>query len=303
MRGPKPTQFIPAPKLSAALGCEVTLISELQQHTHSFKFRAAWNVVQRIDAEHFIAASSGNFGQALAKSCQLNARKCTIVMPTTSAKVKIEAVQSHGADVVFVDTAIQTRASKVAELADIYPAAHIASAYDCEWVIEGNSSLGTEIAQSGIPFDAIIAPVGGGGLSGGIIQGLCHSGSHIPVWGAEPMMANDAAQSLRTGRLHRHAIEPQTLADGARTASLGQLNFEILKLGMAGIIEVSEANIVWGLQQLADEGLRVEPTGALSIGSLRESRHFVGQHIGCVLSGGNVDEALYQSLLIKPAQI
>lgn len=303
MSRPKPTQFIPAPKLSADLACELTLISELQQHTHSFKFRAAWNVVQRIDASHFLAASSGNFGQALAKAAQLSQRQCTIVMPTTSAHVKIEAVRSYGAEVVFVDTALQTRASKVAQVLEQYPTAHVASAYDCPWVIEGNASLGFEIAQSNIPFDVIVAPVGGGGLSAGIIQGLCQSGSRISVWGAEPLMANDGARSLKTGELYRHELEPQTLADGARTASLGQLNFQILKTGMVGMIEVSEADIIWGLQRLAEEGLRVEPTGALSVGALRRHVDFEGLRIGCVLSGGNVDEGLYQALLRKPALI
>lgn len=300
--GPKSTDFIDAPLISEQLGFRVTFISELQQHTHSFKFRAAWSVVQNVDNSHFIAASSGNFGQALAKACQLSGRQCTIVMPTTSSKVKITAVKGFGAEVVFVDTAVQSRASKVSEVLLRHPTAHMASAYDCQWVVKGNSSLGVEIAQSGLDFDAIVSPVGGGGLSAGLIQGLCHSGSLVPVWGAEPLMANDAVRSLRDGTLHRHPVEPQTIADGARTASLGALNFEILTAGIAGMIEVPEDSIVWGLQSIAKEGLRVEPTGALSVGALKHwNDHSVG-HIGCVLSGGNVDESTYQKLLTKPLQ-
>ncbi|MGC6506859.1 MAG: threonine ammonia-lyase [Myxococcota bacterium] len=298
--GPKPTDFIEAPKLSQKLGWSITFISELRQYTHSFKFRAAWNLVQKVAANHFIAASSGNFGQALAKACQINGRKCTVIMPTSSSKVKIAAVQEYGAEVVFVNTAKQSRAMKVSEWSDRHPEAYIASAYDCQWVIEGNSSLGFEIAQSGLPFDAIIAPVGGGGLSAGLIQGLCHASSSIPVWGAEPLMANDGVKSLRDGTLHRHASEPQTLADGARTASLGNLNFRILRNGVAGMIEVPEESIVWGLQSIANEGLRVEPTGALSVGALRHWHAPEGAHIGCVLSGGNVDKALYDKLLTLP---
>jgi threonine dehydratase len=295
-----PTEFIPAPLVSKTIGAEVVLISELNQRTNSFKFRAAWNVVQNIDVSHFIAASSGNFGQALAAACQLHKRDCTIIMPTTSARVKIDAVKGYNATVVMVDTSKQSRADKVAEIHARYPSAHIASAYDCEWVIKGNASLGREIASSNYAFDRVVCPVGGGGLSSGIITGLCELGSQIPVWGAEPLMANDAACSLRQNTLIRHDIEPQTLADGARTLSLGQRNFEVLKNGMPEIVEVSEDNIVRGLQLLAKEGLKVEPTGALSIGALLTSpQHFSSLKIGCVLSGANVDSDLYHQLMTQ----
>ena len=91
-----PTNFIHKTALFEATGVEIVLISELEQRTASFKFRAAWNVVDSIDAGHFLAASSGNFGQALACACRLKNRGCTIVMPANSARVKIEAVASHG---------------------------------------------------------------------------------------------------------------------------------------------------------------------------------------------------------------
>lgn len=295
-----PTEFIPAPFISKTIGTEVVLISEVNQRTNSFKFRAAWNVIQNIDASHFIAASSGNFGQALAAACQLQKRDCTIVMPTTSARVKIDAVIGYGATVVMVDTTKQSRANKVAEIHSKFPSAHIASAYDCEWVIKGNASLGREIARSKYAFDRVVCPVGGGGLSSGIITGLCELGSQIPVCGAEPQMANDAARSLRQNTLICHDIEPQTLADGARTLSLGQRNFEVLKNGMSEIVEVSEDNIIRGLQLLAKEGLRVEPTAALSIGALLTSpRQFSNLKIGCVLSGANVDSDLYSRLMAQ----
>ena len=199
----------------------LTLISELGQETGSFKFRAAWSVVSNIDAEHFLAASSGNFGQALARAAQLKGKKATIVMPTTSAKVKIEAVASYGADVVLVDTNIESRASRVQRIHDEHPQYYRASAYDCAHVIEGNSSLGIEIAESDIQLERLIVPIGGGGLSSGIIKGLCVSGNRLPVWGAEPLMANDASRSMQKGMLCKNEKEPQTIADGARTVSLG----------------------------------------------------------------------------------
>ena len=133
-------------------------------------------------------------------------------MPIRSAKVKIEAVRSYGAHVELVDTRVQSRADRVSEIASKHPEYYIASAYDCDFVIQGNASLGMEIAQSGVHFDRIVVPIGGGGLSAGIISGLCAKGSTTPVWGAEPLMGNDAARSLRAGVLIRNENEPQTLA-------------------------------------------------------------------------------------------
>lgn len=278
----------------------LTLVSELGQETGSFKFRAAWSVVSNIDAEHFLAASSGNFGQALARAAQLKGKKATIVMPTTSAKVKIKAVESYGADVVLVDTNIESRASRVHRIHKEHPHYHRASAYDCTHVIDGNASLGIEIAQSQIQLERLIVPIGGGGLSAGIIKGLCVSGNTIPVWGAEPLMANDAFLSMQKGILCKNEKEPQTIADGARTVSLGNRNWKILKDGLHGIFEITEAEIMMAMASLDEIGVRVEPTGALSVAAgIRLLRQGVKDRIGCVLSGGNFDEDDYKKFVFE----
>ncbi|MEC7984221.1 MAG: pyridoxal-phosphate dependent enzyme [Myxococcota bacterium] len=295
----KATQFIP---LELDKPYRITLISEIEQTTGSFKFRAAWNVVCSVDADHFLAASSGNFGQALACAAAMKNKGCTIVMPVRSAKVKIDAVRSYGAVVELVDTRVQSRADKVAEIAKRNPDYHIASAYDCNFVIQGNSSLGVEIARSGIPFDRVIVPVGGGGLSSGIISGFCEEGCTVPVWGAEPLMGNDAARSLREGVLIRNEQEPQTVADGARTVSLGEKNWEILKTSMNGIYEVTEAAIFRSMATLANLGIEVEPTGALTLGALLENEPISG-HYGCILSGGNFDRDSYSELVLRGSQM
>ena len=276
------------------------LISELGQETGSFKFRAAWNVVSKVKTDHFFAASSGNFGQALARAAQLKGKKATIVMPTASAKVKIKAVQSYGAQVVLVDTNIESRASRVQRISAENPHYHQASAYDCIHVIEGNASLGIEIANSNIPLDRLIVPIGGGGLSSGIIKGLCVSGSDLPVWGAEPQLGHDASLSIQKGGLCRNEKEPQTIADGARTVSLGKLNWEILKEGLHGIFEIPEPEIMMAMSYLDDAGIRVEPTGALSVAAgIRLLRQGVKDRIGCVLSGGNFDEEEYEKYVFQ----
>lgn len=295
----RPTTIIESNRLSKELGVELTVASETFQHTGSFKFRAAYNLASSILHKQIIAASSGNFGQALARACQLLNKSCTVVMPLTSARVKIEAVRSYGAVVDLVDISRKSRAERVTELEREAPEAYIASAYDDPLVIEGNASLGEELAAIDRDFDYIIVPIGGGGLSSGVILGLRRSGKATVVLGAEPLMANDAARSLRAGRIIANEDEPLTIADGARTVSLGQHNWEILRSGLAGIVEVSEENIRQAVRLLYDlANLKAEPTGALSLGALlTESERFLGKRVCCVVSGGNVDNDVYREIL------
>ena len=293
----RPTTFIESAKLRDRLGLDLTIATETFQHTGSFKFRAAYNLALNVPNDEILTASSGNFGQALAYACQLLNKKCTVVMPETSAKVKIEAVRGYGATVDLVDTNKVGRSERVEQLAAQMPDAYFASAYDDDLVIEGNSTIGNELAAR--DFDDVIVPVGGGGLSSGIVQGLRRNGRDTRVFGAEPLMGNDAARSLREGRLIVNETEPMTIADGARTISLGNRNWAILKDGLAGIIEVSEENIHEAVRlyfELAN--LKSEPTGALSLGAILEYREkFAGKKVCVIVSGGNVDPAVYTEIL------
>jgi threonine dehydratase len=295
----RPTTVIGAPRLISRLGIDVTIASEAFQQTGSFKFRAAYNVASRVPQQMIITASSGNFGQAIARACALLGKSCIIVMPDTSAKVKIDAVREYGGTVDLVDVAQKSRAQRVAELAAQYPDAYLASPYDDPLVIEGNASLGREIADSSRAFDCIVAPIGGGGLTSGIIAGVEASGKRIEVIAAEPLLANDAARSLRAGAIIASEREMPTIADGARTLSVGKANWPILQRGLAGIVEVDEAQIALGVRLLFElANLKVEPTGALSIGALlTDPERFRGRSVCCVASGGNVDPAVYRGLL------
>lgn len=220
-------------------------------------------------------------------------------MPSTSAKVKIDAVRQYGAQVDLIDTRVKPRQERVQELAAANPGFYVASPYDDPLVIEGNSSLGQEIAGLPIALDAVVVPIGGGGLASGIIVGSRKLGSQIPVVGVEPALANDAARSLREGRLISNEIEPQTIADGARTISLGKHNWEILQSALEQIIEVPELTIkkaVGLLFSLAN--LKAEPTGALSVAAVLERpERFRNRSVCCIVSGGNVDSTVYSGLL------
>ena len=296
----RPTTILAAPRLADRLGIDLTLASETFQVTGSFKFRAAWRVACSAPSQHLITASSGNFGQALARACALREKRCTVVMPAASAQVKIEAVREYGATVDLIDTRHVSRAARLAALHEKHPDAYLASPYDDELVIEGNATLGYELEHG--HFDAVIAPIGGGGLTAGLVRGLDAAGSTTRVWAAEPMAANDAARSLHAGRIIANDVsrgEPDTIADGARTPSLGQHNWKVLRTGLAGIVEVTESKIAEAVRLLFSLcNLKAEPTGALAVAALAEApERFHGRRVCAVISGGNVDPAVYAKLI------
>ncbi|MCU1288159.1 MAG: pyridoxal-5-phosphate-dependent protein beta subunit [Acidobacteria bacterium] len=293
----RPTTFIESEKLKTHVGIDLTIASETFQHTGSFKFRAAYNLAASVPNDEILTASSGNFGQALAYACLLAGKKCTVVMPETSARIKIDAVKSYGATIDLVDTKVTGRNERVAQLAERMPEAYFASAYDDPFVIEGNSTLGDEISAK--DFDAVISPIGGGGLISGISKGLCRQSSQARLFGAEPLLGNDAFRSLQAGKIVRNETEPMTIADGARTISLGNLNWEIIKSGVERIFEVSDEKIKEAVRLLFSlANLKVEPTGALTLGAILENKElFAGKKVCLVASGGNVDPEIYRQIL------
>jgi threonine dehydratase len=295
----RPTTLIRSSKLCDHIGLDITIASETFQHTGSFKFRAAYNLALNVEEDEILTASSGNFGQALAYACKLLGKKCMVVMPVTSAQVKIDAVRGYGATVDLVDTTKVGRNKRVAQLAAEMPNAYFASAYDDKFVIEGNSTLGDELASR--DFDVVITAVGGGGLVSGLITGFCRNGKMTQIFGAEPQLGNDASRSLQAGMIVANETEPMTIADGARTLSLGNLNWPIIKDGIAGIIEVSDETTAVALRlYFGLANLKCEPTGALSLGAILVDRdRFKGQKVCLVVSGGNVDPVTYAEIIAE----
>jgi threonine dehydratase len=295
----RPTLLLPGEVLSQRLGCEVTIASETFQYTGSFKFRAAYNLLSSIPQQRVVTASSGNFGQAVAYASKLLDKTCTVVMPSTSAQVKIDAVKSYAGTVDLIDVREISRAERVQQLLAEQPDAFQAQAYDDYRVVAGNSTLAKEIFTAS-DFDVLIVPVGGGGLISGQIIARDHLHATTEIIGAEPLPGNDAARSLHSGQLVRNEHEPDTVADGARTVSLGKLNWEIIQRGVADIIEVPDELTLEALRQyFRYVNLKVEPTGALSLGALlTQPERFAGKHVCCVVSGGNVDPAVYAQALL-----
>jgi threonine dehydratase len=296
----RPPCLLPIPGLSQQFQCEIIIASETFQYTGSFKFRAAYNLLSEIPHKHVIAASSGNFGRAVANACSLLGKTCTIVMPETSARVKIEAVRAYGGNVDLIDVHKISRAERVAQLMKEQPEAFEAPAYDDYRVVAGNSTLGKDIFASKT-FNSIIAPVGGGGLSAGLVVARDYLNLRTEIVGVEPVSANDAARSLRSGQLVCNDQEPATIADGVRTISLGKINWEILSQGLENIIEVPEDLIITALRYYFRYlNLKVEPTGALTLAALlAQPERFQGKRVCCIASGGNVDPSVYAQLLLE----
>jgi threonine dehydratase len=166
-------------------------------------------------------------------------------------------------------------------------------------VIEGNAGLAKELFALKLELDFIIAPIGGGGLTSGLVKAVKQSGAKTKVLAAEPTLANDAAESFRAGHIVEHREESSTIADGARMLRMGDTNWEILKDGLTGVVEVSEEQIKEGVRLLfALANLKAEPTGALALGAvLAEPERFAGKRVCCVISGGNADPAAYAELV------
>jgi threo-3-hydroxy-L-aspartate ammonia-lyase len=296
---PRPTTIIDSPRLSKRLGATIVIATETLQYTGSFKFRAGYNVAANVAQDHVLTASSGNFGQAIALACSLFNKRCTVVMPSTAPRVKVDAVREYGAEVDLIEVDKVSRLDRLNALAKKFPNAYVASPYDDALVIEGNSSLGTELLALDLDLDFIVAPIGGGGLTSGLVKAAQRSRSATQILAAEPTLANDASLSFRAGRLVAREDESATIADGARVLKMGDQNWEILSKGLAGVIEVSEEQIKEGVRMLfALANVKAEPTGALALGAvLADPDRFKDKRVCCVVSGGNADPALYAKLI------
>lgn len=296
----RPTVLVDCVKLNNELGTKVLIASETFQHTGSFKFRAAYNVALSTSAPHLVTASSGNFGQALAYASQLTGKKCTVVMPDTASKAKIEAVESFGAEARLVDVKKKSRGEWLLDVViELGHDLESVSPYDDERVIAGNSTLADELAEYKNEFDTVIVPIGGGGLCAGLIEGFKRNSIDVETIGAEPMLGNDASRSFQSGEIVSNETEPATIADGARTLAVGHANFPILKDGLKDVIEVEEDDIVKALRTLfLFANLKAEPTGALSLAAVMANpKRFEHKRPLIIVSGGNVDAAQFAKLI------
>jgi len=262
------------------------------QKIGAFKARGATNAVFALDdptARCGVAThSSGNHGAAVARAAKLRGIPAHIVMPSNSAKVKVRAVESHGAHIVFCEPTEEAREATCAEVIKKTGATLIHS-FENEDVIAGQGTAALELLEDIPDLDIVMCPVGGGGLLSGTAVAAKSMRPRIKVIAVEPANADDAAQSFRAGR--RIVTEKKfTIADGLRT-NVGEPNFAIIQRYVDDIVTVSEEAIVSAMRTMWETmKIDIEPSAAVPYAASVENKIALeGKRVGIILTGGNVD--------------
>ncbi|HYM82143.1 MAG TPA: threo-3-hydroxy-L-aspartate ammonia-lyase [Candidatus Limnocylindria bacterium] len=289
------TPVVTSRTLDERTGAHVFLKCENLQRMGAFKFRGAYNVISRLDADQLrrgvIAYSSGNHAQAVALVARLLGAPATIVMPSFAPAAKLEATRGYGAEIVFHDTVGEERDTLAARLATERGLALIPP-FDHPDIVAGQGTAAVELFEDVGPLDLLFVPVGGGGLIAGSALAARWLCPPCRVVGIEPDGGDDGVRSFRSGRLERVA-SPSTIADGARTPSLGQLTFALMRRYVSEMRSVPDAALIRAMRLVWERvKLVVEPTGVLGLAGVMENPADVaGQRVGVVVSGGNVDLA------------
>ena len=289
------TPMLQSSQLNTLLGCELVFKADNMQKVGAFKARGACNAVFSMDKDSLnkgvVTHSSGNHGAALAWAAAMRKIACTVVMPNNAPQAKKDAVISYGATVVYCEPSMTARESTVASLVDKHNA-RLIHPYDDDLIIAGQGTAALEtLSQIEQSIDILMAPVGGGGLLGGsalVVKQSSDVGS-IQVIGAEPEMANDAWQGLKSG-VRVAQFVPKTIADGLR-GTLGMRNFNIITEHVDDILLTSEARIVEAMKLIWSRlKIIVEPSAAVPVAAIMDQpEQFKGKRIAIIVSGGNLD--------------
>jgi len=289
------TPVVTSRLLDAACGNRLFLKCENFQRAGAFKFRGAFNAVSQLSQAAreagVITYSSGNHAQALALACQLTGIRATVVMPQTAPPQKLAATRDYGAQIVLYDPQVASREVIAQELA----ARHgyvVIPPYDHPHIIAGQGTAAKELLEELAPdgLDYLFVPCGGGGLLSGCAVAAKHLCPACKVIGVEPEAGDDATRSFKTGVLHT-VHNPDTIADGARTPSLGHYTFPLIRRYVDDMLTVSDEDLIRTLHFVWTRlKLVVEPTGALGLAALFSQRYpLSGKRVGVIISGGNAD--------------
>ena len=279
--------------LDRLAGRRVFLKAENLQKTGSFKYRGATNAVQKLPpdvaARGVVTHSSGNHAQALALAASVRGVAAHIVMPRTAAAVKKQAVLGYGGQVIECEPTLEARESTAAELV-ARTGGVLIPPFDHPDVIAGQGTAALELLEDVPDLDAVVAPVGGGGLLSGFCIAARGVRDSIRVFGAEPQGADDAARS-KAGGTWVPQTAPNSIADGLLT-SLGQLTWPIVRDRVEAVFTVSEEQIKTAMRLVWERAkLVIEPSAAVGVAVVTgdEFRRLAGiERVGVVLCGGNV---------------
>jgi len=291
-REAKRTPVLTSATVDALTGASVFFKCENFQRMGAFKFRGAYNALSQLKKEErergVIAFSSGNHAQAVALAGKLLRIKTVIVMPADAPKVKLDATRGYGAEVVTFGKGedreqLSARLARERNLVLIPP-------FDHPHIVAGQGTAAKELIEDAGPLDALVVPCGGAGLLSGCAVAARHLLPECRVIGVEPAAGDDATQSFRKKQLVRIKI-PDTIADGARTTSLGEVTFPLVMRYVSDMLTVSDDELLRAMFFLWERmKIVVEPTGALAACAVLEKKiNLPGLKIGVILSGGNVD--------------
>ena len=285
----KRTPVLTSATVDAHTGARVFFKCENFQRMGAFKFRGAFNALSQLkDSKGVVAFSSGNHAQAVALAGKILGIKAVIVMPHDAPKVKLDATRGYGAEVVqyIKHEDRETLATKLAAERGLT----LIPPFDHPHIIAGQGTAAKELIEDTGALDLLLVPCGGGGLLSGSSIAAKHLAPECRVIGVEPAAGDDATQSFLKKRLVTIAV-PDTIADGARTPSLGKLTFPIVLRYVDDMLTVTDAELTRAMFFLWERmKILVEPTGALAFTALFEKKvDCKGKRVGIVLSGGNVD--------------
>jgi threonine dehydratase len=299
------TPLLPAPWLGERAGAEVRLKCENLQHAGAFKIRGAWNAIAALPDEvrrrGVIAYSSGNHAQGVALAARLFGIRAVVVMPTTAPAVKVAGARELGAEVVIEGTTSLERQRRAESIAAERGLA-IVPAFDHPDVVAGQGSVAVELLEAWPEVQAVLVPIGGGGLISGVAAWLKERAPDVRIIGVEPEHADAMARSLQAG--HPVTIEPRrTVADGLAPVRPGELTFAHAAAQVDDVVRVTEDAIIEAASLLMRRSrLVVEFSGAATVAALVSGAWKPdGLRTAAILSGGNLDPLRALELLAPVA--
>ena len=295
----KRTPVLTSRSFDRAAGLSAFLKCENFQTGGAFKIRGAANFVQSMSPEDrargVIAYSSGNHAQAVAIAAESLGIQATLVMPKDAPRSKVEGAQAHNPRIVFYDRFTEDRVAITKRVAEETGAITVPP-FDHPWIMAGAGTLALELMEQAPGLDAIVVPIGGGGMISGCAIAAKHLNPHIKVIGVEPADGNDTYLSLLAGK-RLEIPPPATIADGLRAQMPGVLTFPVVQKLVDAIVLVSEAEIRAAVKFLIMRmKIVVEPSGAVTAAAALSGKLKGIKRVGLVISGGNMDYEMLAGL-------
>ena len=292
--------------LDERTGATVVIKPEALQRTGSFKLRGATNATLKLTQQQrgagIVTYSSGNHGQAVACAASSLGARATVIMPADAPAVKVDSTRRWGAEIIRYDRLREDREALGIAYAERTGAA-LVPPYDHPDVIAGQGTLALELAEdaqaAGLAMDALLVCTGGGGLVGGCALAMSGASPATKVVAVEPEGWDDTGRSLAEGRRVGNAPGGSMLCDSLLAPMPGELTFAVNRTYLAGAVSVSDAEVIAAMAfAFTHLKLVVEPGGAVALAALLSGRYQArGQVVGIVISGGNVDPAVFARAL------